>query len=111
MVGDVIRIPDSLTGCSDNPEKRRWCMVVADLGFSVRVLPRSASGGEGVFVPKEAMPRFTEHGHFYYDPKSLPLSSLTGYDNIGQLPEPYQAQVLELAREGRRRRKRKARGE
>src|SRR3954452_23479636 len=87
-VGDVLRLPDSLTGCSEDPTKHRWCMVAADLGFSVRLMPRSASGGQGVAVPKEAMTRFTEDGHFYDDPKSIPLSSLTGYDNTGQLPEP-----------------------
>jgi hypothetical protein len=103
-VGDVLRVPDSLTGWSDDPGKHRWCMVVADLGFSVRALPRSASGGQGVFVPEAAMERFSEDGHFYDDPKSLPLSSLRGCDNIGQLPEPYRGQVLELARQRKRRR-------
>jgi hypothetical protein len=82
-------------------------MVVADLGFSVRAIPRSASGGSGVPVPRTAMERFTADGHFYDDPKSLPLSSLAGCDNIGQLPEPYRGQVLELAaRRQRRLRKR-----
>ena len=105
VVGDVLRVPDSLTGWSDDPTKRRWCMVVADLGISVRALPRSASGGSGVFVPRDAMERFTEDGHFYYDPKSLPYSSLLGYDNIGQLPEPYRSDVLNLDLQGSRRRR------
>ena len=109
-IGDVLRVPDSLTGWSDDLTKHRWCMVVADLGFSVRVMPRSASGGQGVFVPETAMDRFTEDGHFYDNPKSLPLISLRGCDNIGQLPEPYREAVLELARQRERRRRSRGRG-
>jgi hypothetical protein len=73
-------------------------MVVADLGFSLRLMPRSKTSDAGVPVPKEAMDRFTENGRFYYGPKSVPLSSLRGCDNIGQLPQPFQSDVLELAR-------------
>jgi len=100
-VGDVVRLPDSLTGFSDDPTKHRWCIVVADLGFSMRVLPRSKTSTEGVFVPAEAMPEFTEDGRVFHRIKSIPVRFFEGATNIGRLPDEYLKPVLELARKRR----------
>jgi hypothetical protein len=104
-VGDVVRLPDSLTGFSDDPEKVRWCVVVVDLGFSMRVMPRSKTSTDGVFVPADAMPEFTEDGRIFDKFRSIPLSSFDGAPNIGRLPDEYLKPVLALAhrrRGGRR---------
>lgn len=85
--------------------KMRWCMVVAHMGFSIKVMPRSASSDEGVEVPATAMDRFTEDGRFYNDPKTLHWTDLEGIDNIGQLAQPYMQQVLDLFRQPRERRR------
>lgn len=106
-IGDVLRVPDRVTGWSDDQTKMRWCMVVAHMGFSVKVMPRSSSSDEGVPVPASAMDRFTEDGHFYNDPKTLHWTDLEGLDNIGPLDDPYRQQVLDLFRQPRERRRRR----
>lgn len=101
-IGDVVRLPDSLTGYSDAPGKMRWCIVVVDLGFSMRVLPRSATSKEGIEVPASAMDEFTEDGRVFNKQKSVRVDALRGAANIGPLPEQYLAPVLDMARSRKR---------
>jgi hypothetical protein len=101
-IGDVVRLPDSLTGYSDDPGKVRWCIVVADLGFSMRVLPRSKTSKEGILVPASAMDEFTEDGRVFNKLKTVRVDALREMQNIGQLPEEYLVEVLKMALSRRR---------
>jgi hypothetical protein len=86
-----------LTAYSNDRTKYRWCMVTAITDFSVRVVPRSSSGGEGVFVPREALEAFTEDGHFWRNVKSVHVRDLRGYQYGGQLGQPYRSDVCDMA--------------
>jgi hypothetical protein len=113
-IGDLFRLPDLLTGFSENPRKQRWCMVVSVDKYSARVAPRSSSSDDGVLVIKSARPDcFTEDGRFYDDWRSVLLADLRGYENRGALPDPFREEVLDQYRESRarRRRGRRARNE
>ena len=86
-IGDLYRLPDLLTGFSENPSKHRWCTVVSIDRYSARVVPRSASSGSGIPVLRSARPDcFNEDGSFYDDWTSVLLIDLAGYGNRGPLP-------------------------
>lgn len=86
-IGDLYRLPDLLTGFSENSSKHRWCMVVSVDRYSARVAPRSASSSSGIPVLRSARPDcFTRDGSFYDDWTSVLLADLAGYENRGQLP-------------------------
>jgi hypothetical protein len=114
VIGDLYRLPDLLTGFSQTPTKRRWCMVVSVDRYSARVVPRSATSTEGVLVLKSARPDcFTEDGRFYDDWRSVLLCDLRSYENRGALRDPGRGDVLEQYRasvERRRLNRRSRRG-
>ncbi len=93
-VGDIYRLPDLLTGFSNDPSKHRWCMVVVADRYSVRVCPRSKSSSEGVWVPATAMDCFTEDGRFYDDWKSVSVADLRSYECAGPLPAAHRDAVV-----------------
>lgn len=101
-VGDVLSISDTVTGFSSK-NVMRWWFVAAITGFSVRIVPRSATARGGVFTPASSMPEFTKDG--WFRPMSLPLALVDALAcrNIGQLSEPYRTQVLAQSRRRRRR--------
>lgn len=70
----------------------------------MRVMPRSKTSTDGLFVPADAMPEFTEDGRIFDKFRSIPLGSFDGARNIGRLPDEYLEPVLALARRRRGRR-------
>lgn len=113
-IGDLYRLPDLLTGFSENSTKQRWCMVVSVDRYSARVVPRSASSTDGVLVLKSERPDcFTSDGRFYADWRSILLADLRSYENHGPLPQSPREEVLEQYRDAqeRRRRNRRMRGD
>lgn len=111
QIGDVYRLPDRLTGFSNDPDKERWCVVVVADRYSVRVAPRSATSEDGVYVPKEAMACFSKDGHFYDDWKSVSLASLRDYESAGQLENPHRDAVVKQYTDSQQaRRDRRGRG-
>jgi hypothetical protein len=108
QIGDMYRLPDRLTGFSTDLVKERWCMVVHVDRFSVRVVPRTASddpAGAGVYVPKEAMSRFTKNGRFYDDFRSIPTVTLRDYQPAEPLPAEYRDRVVKQYRDSQQRRR------
>jgi hypothetical protein len=94
-VGAVYRIPDALTGWSRDRDKLRWAVVVAvNMPISARLLPRSASIEEGVHVGIDALDCFSKDGHFFFDPKSIPLVDLRHMEYGGMLEPAHRNLVL-----------------
>jgi hypothetical protein len=111
-LGDLYRLPDRLTGFSDDLQKVRWCAVVEVARYSVRVAPRSKTSEAGVYVARDVMPHlFSDDGRFYDDWKSIPLADLRGYDLRGRLPAAARDAVVDqyLASEARKIRRRRER--
>lgn len=74
----------------------RWCMVVAIVGRTVRLAPRSASIPAAVFSPMSNKPEFTADGWFGRWSATADLADVQPAQNIGQLPDPERARILSL---------------
>lgn len=97
-VGDVLRVPDRVTGISDDEDKVRFVIVVAVLDINVRVLPRSTSIREGIELPMSAMDCFDAEGWVAHKVKSLPFYDLADYVNEGPLPDQWRDHVVDFYR-------------
>ncbi len=74
----------------------RWCMVVAIVGRTVRLAPRSASVPAAVFSPMSSKPEFTADGWFGRWSATADLADVQAAQNIGQIPDPERTQILAL---------------
>ena len=93
VVGDVLHVSDLDTGFSEKP-KLRPCMITKIFGHNVRVAGRSASGDQGVPVPRETLPGFDRDGVFFRPGARISLGLANKSERLGVLPDPYKTQVL-----------------
>src|SRR5436309_2559176 len=93
VVGDVLRVSDLDTGFSEKPELRP-CMITKIFGHNARVAGRSASGTQGVPVPKGTLSGFDQEGVFFRPGARISLALAKKCERLGLLPEPYKTQVL-----------------
>ncbi len=95
--GLVIRIDDDVTGFGGGKIGRPYLVirVLGDPPELVYVVPRSASGWEGVPVPEKIISGLNKPGNFLLDPLPVAASDLAGAKILGQLPEPYLSRVLD----------------
>jgi hypothetical protein len=100
-IGDVLYLHDRVTRLSKK-DVMRWCVVVAQVGHNVRVVGRSASRRRGVFTPAGTLAEFDKDGRFWPASARVSLADTMRARNIGKLPEPYLADVLEQFRRRRR---------
>lgn len=98
VIGEVLRLHENVTRFSTR-NVVRWCVVVAIVGQSVRVVGRSASVRRGVFTPAGTLPEFDRDGYFWPSSARISKSDAERARRIGQLPEPYLSQVLALFRQ------------
>jgi hypothetical protein len=96
-IGQVIRIDDEVTGFEGGKEGRPYLIVrvVGDPPELVYVVPRTASGWEGVPVPRGIVRGLNKDGNFLLDPLQVPAADLAGVEVLGELPEPYLSRVLD----------------
>jgi hypothetical protein len=100
-VGAVLYLHDRVTRFSEK-NVLRWCVVVAIIDATVRVVGRSASRRTGVFTPAGTMPEFDRDGHFWPSSRRIARADAERAGNIGKLPEPYLGEVLAQFRRRRR---------
>jgi hypothetical protein len=96
---DVVRTDDRNTGFSEsNPKRGRPYLVTRIIGDPpelIYVLPRTASGWEGVPTPARVLPGLRDEGNFLLDPIPVDPQGLADAEMLGQLPEPYLSRVQE----------------
>jgi hypothetical protein len=96
---DVIRTDDRNTGFSEsNPKLGRPYLVTRVIGEPpelIYLVPRTASGWEGVPTPARVLPGLREDGNFLLDPIAVDPNDLSDAQVLGQLPEPYLSRVRE----------------
>jgi hypothetical protein len=94
---DVIRTDDRNTGFSaSNPKRGRPYLVTRVIGDPpelVYLVPRTASGWEGVPTPAGVLPELREDGSFLLDPIAVDAADLGDAEVLGQLPEPYLTRI------------------
>ncbi len=95
--GLVIRADDDVTGFGGGKIGRPYLVirVLGDPPELIYVVPRSASGWEGVPVPEKIVPGLNKPGNFLTDPLPVPVADLIEAEILGELPEPYLSRVLE----------------
>lgn len=100
--GQVIRADDEDTGFEGGKTGRPYLIVrvIGDPPELVYLVPRTASGLEGVPVPAGVLPGLNKEGNFLLDPLQVPATDLEGVAVLGELPEPYLSRVLERLRTG-----------
>ena len=96
-VGQVVRIDDDVTGFEGGKEGRPYLVVrvVGDPPELVYVVARTASGWEGVPVPRGIVRGLNREGNFLLDTLQVPAADLADIEVLGELPEPYLSRVLE----------------
>jgi hypothetical protein len=96
-VGQVIRAHDGDIGFEGGKSGRPYLIVrvIGDPPELIFVVPRTASGLEGVPVPAGAVPGLNKDGKFLVDPLAVPAPDLSGARLLGVLPEPYLSRVLD----------------
>lgn len=102
VLGELLKIHDRMTGFSpDAPKENRPYVVIAQTGRSVRVVPQSTVGGNGVHIPDGSV-NGLEEGWFV--PWSAVISVRTAVCRplIGYLPPEYLEQVRDQWRRSRR---------
>lgn len=100
-IGEVLHLHDRVTHFSEK-NVLRWCVVVAVVGTSVRVVGRSASRRTGVFTPADALLEFDRDGYFWPASRRIARADAERARRIGKLPEPYLGQALAQFRRRRR---------
>lgn len=95
--GLVIRVDDEVTGFGGGKIGRPYLVirVLGDPPELVYVVPRSASGWEGVPVPERIVPGLNKPGNFLTDPLPVAAGDLADARVLGVLPEPYLSRVLD----------------
>jgi hypothetical protein len=101
-VGDVVRADDDETGFGGEKEGRPYLVVsvVGNPPHLLYLVPRSATGMEGVPTPADVLPGLNKAGNFLLDPLPVPLKDLGTPQVVGRLPEPYLSRVLERIHRG-----------
>jgi hypothetical protein len=98
--GDVIWIPDRLTGFDDNKPSRPYVVVrvVGDPPVEIYVVPRTTERTHGtVEVPAGVVPSLEKGGWFLFRAYRLAAADVADTEPVGRLPEPYRDTVLEQA--------------
>jgi hypothetical protein len=95
--GQVIRADDEVVGFEGGKIGRPYLIVrvIGDPPELVYVVPRTASGWEGVPVPAGVVRGLNKEGNFLQNPLAVPATELSGAQVLGDLPEPYLSRVLE----------------
>jgi hypothetical protein len=95
--GQVIRADDDDVGFEGGKRGRPYLIVrvIGDPPELVYVVPRTASGLEGVPVPAGAVAGLNKDGNFLLDPLAVSPTDLSEARLLGELPEPYLTRVLE----------------
>jgi hypothetical protein len=95
----VIRTDDVNTGFSaEKPKRGRPYLVTRVIGDPpelIYVVPRSASGWEGVPTPAGVIPELRDVGNFLVDPIPVDAADLADAEILRRLPEPYLSRVRE----------------
>ena len=101
-LGDVVRADDDVVGFEGGKIGRPYLVVrvIGDPPELVYVVPRTASGWEGVPVPAGVLPGFNKEGNFLVDPLQVAATDLEGARVLGELPEPYLSRILDRLRTG-----------
>jgi hypothetical protein len=100
--GQVIRADDDAVGFEGGKIGRPYLIVrvVGDPPELIYVVPRTASGWEGVPVPAGVVRGLNKDGNFLLNPLPVPAAELSGSQVLGDLPEPYLSRVLERLHTG-----------
>jgi hypothetical protein len=95
--GQVIRADDDDVGFGGGKRGRPYLIVrvIGDPPELVYVVPRTASGLEGVPVPAGTVRGLNKDGNFLVDPLAVSASDLVGASLQGELPEPFLTRVLD----------------
>ncbi len=95
--GRVIRADDEVTGFGGGKVGRPYLVirVLGDPPALVYLVPRSASGWEGVPVPEKVIQGLNKPGSFLTDPLPVAVDDLADAEVLGELPEPYLSRVLD----------------
>jgi len=95
----VIRTDDVNTGFSpENPKRGRPYLVTRVIGNPpelIYVVPRTASGWEGVPTPARVIPELRDPGNFLLDPIPVDAADIADAEVLRPLPEPYLSRVRE----------------
>jgi hypothetical protein len=98
--GDLIRIPDRLTGFDDNKPSRPYCVVrvVGDPWIEIYVVPRTTEPTRlGTDTPARVIEPLDKRGWFLYRAYRLTPADVPGIQPIGRLPQRWLDPVLEQA--------------
>lgn len=95
--GLVIRTDDDVTGFGGGKVGRPYLVirVLGDPPALVYVVPRTASGWEGVPVPERIIPGLNKAGNLLTDPLPVAAADLVDAEILGELREPYLSRVLD----------------
>jgi mRNA-degrading endonuclease toxin of MazEF toxin-antitoxin module len=101
-LGDVVLADDDVVGFEGGKIGRPYLVVrvIGDPPELVYVVPRTASGWEGVPVPARVLPGLNKEGKFLVDPLQVAATDLAGASVLGELPEPYLSRILDRLRTG-----------
>ena len=96
--GDVIRIPDRLTGFDDNKPSRPYCVVrvLGDPWSEIYVVPRTGEKvSGGVRTDANVLPGLNKVGWFLFRGYRLERADVASAEHVGTLP----AEITRLVQE------------